>query len=107
MWSRSSLSLCRNSRSGADIMATGVFGGIGGIGAGCSGGGGVGGVGGRGSAVTLWPRFAARLGAMIAFSTFAEPHIGHVTSPRLACLSKADEFANQLSKLWHWSQLSA
>src|SRR5262249_20108976 len=98
MWSRSSLSLCRSSRSAADIMATGVFGGIGGIGAGCSGGG-AGGVGGRGSAVPLWPRFAARLGAMIAFSIFAEPHIGHVTSPRLAFLSKAEEFANQLSKL--------
>jgi hypothetical protein len=36
---------------------------------------------------------------MIAFSTFAEPHIGHVTSPRLACLSQAAEFANQLSKV--------
>jgi hypothetical protein len=81
-------------------MATGVLGGFGGAGAACGGGdaGGVG-VGGRGSAVPPGPTLAARLGAMIAFSTFAEPHIGHVTSPRLACLSKAEELANQLSKL--------
>ena len=26
-------------------------------------------------------------GAMIAFSTLAEPQIGHATRPRLACLS--------------------
>src|ERR1700745_2870894 len=102
MWSRSSLSLCRSSRSADDIMATGVFVGFGGIGAAC-GGGDAGGVGVGGSAVPLWPRLPAtldaKLGAMIAFSTFAEPHIGQVTSPRLACLSKAEEFANQLSKL--------
>src|SRR6201981_1814186 len=102
MWSRSSLSLCRSSRSADDIMATGVFVGFGGIGAAC-GGGDAGGGGGGGSAGPLLARLPARLdaklGAMIAFSTFAEPHIGQVTSPRLACLSKAEEFANQLSKL--------
>src|SRR4029077_4745689 len=98
MWSRSSLSLCRSSRSADDIMATGVFGGFGGAGAACGGGAGGVAVGGRGSAVPPGPRLAAKLGAMIAFSTFAEPHIGHVTSPRLACLSKAEELANQLSK---------
>jgi hypothetical protein len=85
MWSRSSLSLCRSSRSADDIIATGVFGGIGGIGAGSNGGcgAGLGGVGDGGAAAS--PR--VRRGAMIAFSTFTEPQTGHVISPRLTCLS--------------------
>ena len=86
---RPGIALRRSSRSVVGIIATGVFGGIGGIGPGCSGGGGAGlggvgvGDGGRGSAAS--PEF--RLGAIIAFSTFAEPQTGHVTSLRLACLS--------------------
>src|SRR5215831_4493416 len=39
----------------------------------------------------------ASLGVIRAFSTFALPHMGHVTRPRFACLSKAAEFVNQLS----------
>ena len=39
-------------------------------------------------------------GAMIAFSTLAEPQTGQATSPRFACLSKAAEFWNQLSNSW-------
>ena len=73
-------------------MATGLFGGIGGIGAGWSGGGvGTGGAGdGPGGCGMVGSANAdpdARLGAMIAFSTFAEPQTGHVTSARFACLS--------------------
>ena len=76
-------------------MATGVLGGIGGTGAGCSGGGGAGfgcGVGGCGALsagcdVGLCAKLCARLGAIIAFSTFVEPQTGQLTSARLACLS--------------------
>src|SRR5262249_41527695 len=39
----------------------------------------------------------ASLGAIRAFSTFVLPHKGQVTRPRLACLSYAVEFVNQLS----------
>jgi hypothetical protein len=42
---------------------------------------------------------------MIAFSTFAEPHSGQDTSPRLACLSKAALSWNQLSNSWRLSQI--
>ena len=34
---------------------------------------------------------ASRTGAMMAFSTLAEPHTGHVTSLRFTCVSYADE----------------
>jgi hypothetical protein len=41
------------------------------------------------SAGAASPRFfaPATRGAMIVFSTLAEPQTGHVTSPRLTCLS--------------------
>src|SRR5262252_1132222 len=46
----------------------------------------------------------ASLGVIRAFSTFALPHMGHVTRPRFACLSKATEFVNQLSNSCRLSQ---
>ena len=76
-WSRSSLSLLRSSRSCGEIIATGA-GGVGASGAGA-------GTGASGTSIGLSVR--ARRGAMIAFSTLVEPHIGQATSPRLACLS--------------------
>ncbi len=45
-------------------------------------------------------------GAMMAFSTFAEPHTGQLTSLRFTCWSYADELWNQLSKEWSCSQRS-
>src|SRR5271155_143869 len=60
----------------------------------------------RGRARRHRQRRASR-GAMIAFSTLAEPQTGQATSPRFDCLSYAAEFWNQLSNVWPWSQLSA
>jgi hypothetical protein len=44
---------------------------------------------------------------MMAFSTLAEPHMGHATSPRADWRSNAVELLNQLSKVWPASQQSA
>ena len=79
----------RSSRSCGDIIATGVLpgadGGSGSVGAGKFAGIGSGGTG-RASTGSPGSVRASR-GAMIAFSTLAEPQIGQVTSARLACLS--------------------
>ena len=59
------------------MMATGVLAGAGGVAAGGAG------MSGGGSGTSA----RASRGAMIAFSTLAEPQTGQVTSPRLDCLS--------------------
>ncbi len=87
MWSRSSLSFCRSSCSGGDIMATGAFAGSQPAVQRCTGGGGSTAARGRRYRPCLERADSdARLGAMIAFSTFAEPQTGQVTSDRLRLL---------------------
>ncbi len=70
------------------------MGGIAGLAVGSFEGGGGGGDGeasGAGNAGRSASARASR-GAMIAFSTLAEPQTGQVTRPRFFCLSKACEF---------------
>src|SRR5215831_4847955 len=94
MWSRNSFSLARNLLSCAIISGVGPGDGASGA---CAGAGAV-----------LSRRFLLTIcGAMIAFSTLAEPQTGQVTSLRFTWESKAEELWNQLSNVWSRSQRSA
>jgi hypothetical protein len=93
--SRSSFSFLRNSCSCGDIIATGDF---------VSGAVGVANSA-DGADLDLEERLSA--GAMIVFSTLADPQAGQVTRPRLRWRSWSAEFLNQISNSCCLSQASA
>src|SRR5258708_22470134 len=101
MWSRSSFNLVRSSRSCAIISEVDPDGAASGVVVVVSA------VGSGGGVAHPRPFLPTMRGAMIAFSTLAEPQIGQVTSLRFTCESYADELWNQLSNSCSWSQWSA